>query len=64
MVSESASPSPLGYLITALAARLWDSESVLLACTGMIAAAVVLNLCVPDVYRINRLTEIDWVNGT
>ncbi|MFF8593975.1 MFS transporter [Streptomyces sp. NPDC015220] len=45
---------PLGYLITALAAHSWDSRRVLLACAALIAAAVVLNLCVPDVYRTNR----------
>lgn len=50
---------PLGYLITALAAHSWDSQSVLLACAGMIAAAAVVNLCVPDVYRVNRLTGYD-----
>ncbi|MFF9122109.1 MFS transporter [Streptomyces sp. NPDC014889] len=48
---------PLGYLITALAARSWDTQGVLLACAGMIAAATLLNLCVPDVYRINRLAQ-------
>ncbi|KYK13020.1 MULTISPECIES: MFS transporter [Streptomyces] len=48
---------PMGYLIAALAAHSWSSQAVLLACAGMIAAATVLNLCVPDVYRINRLTE-------
>ncbi|MFF9391962.1 MFS transporter [Streptomyces griseoluteus] len=47
---------PMGYLITALAAHSWSSQAVLLTCAGMIAAATVLNLCVPDVYRINRLT--------
>ncbi|MEU0405672.1 MFS transporter [Streptomyces sp. NPDC006197] len=47
---------PLGYLITALAAHSWDSQGILLACAGMIALATVLNLCVPDVYRVNRLT--------
>ncbi|MEV8047991.1 MFS transporter [Streptomyces griseoluteus] len=47
---------PVGYLITALAAHSWSSQAVLLTCAGMIAAATVLNLCVPDVYRINRLT--------
>ncbi|MDR3083494.1 MAG: MFS transporter [Streptomyces sp.] len=46
---------PLGYLITALAAHTWDSQSVLLACAGLIAVATVVNLCVPDVHRINRL---------
>ncbi|CAL9278182.1 hypothetical protein SUDANB5_06713 [Streptomyces sp. SudanB5_2050] len=48
---------PMGYLIAALAAHSWSSQAVLLACAGMIAAATVLNLCVPDVYRINCLTE-------
>ncbi|MFF9364935.1 MFS transporter [Streptomyces griseoluteus] len=47
---------PVGHLITALAAHSWSSRAVLLTCAGMIAAATVLNLCVPDVYRINRLT--------
>lgn len=47
---------PLGYLTTALASGSWHNRSVLLACAGMIAAAAVLNLCVPDVYAINRLT--------
>ncbi|MEU7380914.1 MULTISPECIES: MFS transporter [unclassified Streptomyces] len=50
---------PLGYLITALAARSWDTQGVLLACAGLIAAAAVLNLCVPDVYRVNRLGRAD-----
>ncbi|MFG2359945.1 hypothetical protein [Streptomyces sp. NPDC048521] len=50
---------PLGYLITALAAHSWSSQAVLLTCAGMIAAATVLNLCVPDVYRINRLSPDD-----
>ncbi|MFJ7902169.1 MFS transporter [Streptomyces sp. NPDC096198] len=45
---------PLGYLLTALAARVWDTRTVLLACAALIAAAVALNLCVPDVYRVNR----------
>ncbi|WP_327421721.1 MFS transporter [Streptomyces sp. NBC_01230] len=45
---------PLGYLITAFAAHTWGNQSVLLACAGLIAAAAILNLCVPDVYRINR----------
>ncbi|OQR59724.1 MFS transporter [Streptomyces maremycinicus] len=50
---------PLGYLITALAAHSWSSQAVLLTCAGLIAAATVLNLCVPDVHRINRLTPVD-----
>ncbi|WP_406330680.1 MFS transporter [Streptomyces sp. NBC_00203] len=50
---------PLGYLITALAAHTWDNRTVLMACAGLIAAAAVLNLCVPDVYRVNRLTGND-----
>ncbi|MFI9648284.1 MFS transporter [Streptomyces sp. NPDC052040] len=45
---------PLGYLLTALAARVWDTRTVLLGCAALIAAAVALNLCVPDVYRVNR----------
>jgi MFS family permease len=48
---------PLGYLVTALAARSWADETVLLACAGLVTAAVVLNLCVPDVYRVNRLEQ-------
>jgi MFS family permease len=55
---------PLGYLVTALAAHSWDSQSVLLACAGMIAAAAVVNLCVPDVYRVNRLTGNDQTRIT
>ncbi|MEU9096720.1 MFS transporter [Streptomyces sp. NPDC048361] len=50
---------PLGYLITALAAHSWSSQAVLLTCAGLVVAATVLNLCVPDVYRINRLTPDD-----
>ncbi|WP_424864048.1 MFS transporter [Streptomyces sp. MMS24-I29] len=46
---------PLGYLITALAAHSWNSQAALLACAAMITVATVLNLCVPDVYRVNRL---------
>jgi MFS family permease len=48
---------PLGYLITALAAHTWDNRTVLLACAGLIAAATVLNLCVKDLHRINRLPD-------
>lgn len=48
---------PLGYLVTALAAHSWADETVLLACAGLVTAAVVLNLCVPDVYRVNRLEQ-------
>lgn len=44
---------PLGYLLTALAAGLWDNRTVLVACAGLVVGAVVLNLCVRDVYRIN-----------
>ncbi|MFD7019526.1 MFS transporter [Streptomyces sp. NPDC059928] len=50
---------PLGYLITALAARAWDSGAVLVGCAALLTAAVVLNLCVPQVYRINRLPSND-----
>lgn len=50
---------PLGYLITALATRTWDDRTVLTACAGLIAAATVLNLCVPDAHRINRADPAD-----
>ncbi len=50
---------PLGYLVTALATHSWNSRGVLLACAAMIAAAAVLNLCVPEVHRINRFTRDD-----
>ncbi|MFB7504161.1 MULTISPECIES: MFS transporter [Streptomyces] len=55
---------PLGYLITALAARSWDSQSILLGCAGLIAGATVLNLCVPDVYGLNRLAEGTQLRST
>ncbi|MFB6816655.1 MFS transporter [Streptomyces sp. NPDC056347] len=45
---------PLGYLITALAAHAWAGRTVLLVCAGVIAATTLLNLCVRDVYRVNR----------
>ncbi|KIF01858.1 MFS transporter [Streptomyces sp. RSD-27] len=47
---------PLGYLVTALAAHTWDTRTTLLACAALIAAAAALNLCVPDVHRVNRRT--------
>ncbi|MFD7079351.1 MFS transporter [Streptomyces sp. NPDC059918] len=47
---------PLGYLGAAFAADAWSSEGTLLACAGIIALTTVLNLCVPDVHRVNRLT--------
>lgn len=47
---------PLGYLLTALAAGLWDSRTVLVACAGLVVLSLALNLCVRDVYRINRRT--------
>ncbi|WP_225812609.1 MFS transporter [Streptomyces spinosus] len=50
---------PVGYLVTALAAHSWSNQAVLLTCAGLIAAATILNLCVPDVYRVNRLTPDD-----
>jgi predicted MFS family arabinose efflux permease len=50
---------PLGYLLTALAAGAWDDRTVLMVCGGLIVAATVLNLCVRDVYRINRLPGND-----
>jgi MFS family permease len=46
---------PLGYLLTALAAGVWDNQAVLVACAGLVVAAGVLNLCVPDVHRVNAL---------
>jgi MFS family permease len=46
---------PLGYLITALAAHAWADRTVLLVCAGAIVATTLLNLCVRDVYRVNRL---------
>lgn len=45
---------PLGYLIVASVADTWNHASVLLVCAALVVAAVLLNLCVPDVYRINR----------
>lgn len=45
---------PLGYLLTALAVGSWDSRTVLVACAGLVVASAVLNLCVRDLYRINR----------
>ncbi|OIK27556.1 MFS transporter [Streptomyces malaysiense] len=48
---------PLGYLVTALAARAWSSRGALLACAALIVAATALNLCVPDLHRVNRLTR-------
>jgi MFS family permease len=45
---------PVGYLITALAAHTWPARSVLLVCAALIVATTVLNLCVRDVYRVNR----------
>ncbi|MEV6582784.1 MFS transporter [Streptomyces sp. NPDC051582] len=46
---------PLGYLVTAVAADSWSSQGALLACAVIIALTTVLNLCVPDVHRVNRL---------
>ncbi|GAA2426987.1 MFS transporter [Streptomyces pulveraceus] len=46
---------PLGYLITALAVHAWADRAVLLVCAGVIVSATLLNLCVGDVYRVNRL---------
>lgn len=45
---------PLGYLATALAAHVWADRTMLLVCARAIAAATALNLCVRDVYRVNR----------
>ncbi|GGM22428.1 MFS transporter [Streptomyces fumigatiscleroticus] len=47
---------PCGYLVTGLVAHAWDSRRALLACAGLIVVATVADLCVPDVYRVNRLT--------
>ncbi|WP_339132507.1 MFS transporter [Streptomyces sp. f51] len=47
---------PLGYLLAALAAGAWSDRGVLLVCAGVIVAATLLNLCVRDVYRVNRTT--------
>ncbi|WKE69028.1 MFS transporter [Streptomyces sp. WP-1] len=46
---------PLGYLLTALAVRAWSSQGVLLACAALIVATTVLNLCVPDLHRVDRV---------
>ncbi|MFF2411634.1 MFS transporter [Streptomyces sp. NPDC058092] len=46
---------PLGYLVTAFAAHAWADRSVLLVCAGAIVVTTVLNLCVRDVYRVNRV---------
>ncbi|MFF4082088.1 MFS transporter [Streptomyces sp. NPDC001777] len=45
---------PLGYLLAALAAHVWADRTVLLACAGAIVVTTLLNLCVRDVYRVNR----------
>ncbi|MFE3147039.1 MULTISPECIES: MFS transporter [unclassified Streptomyces] len=45
---------PLGYLITALAVHAWTDRTVLLVCAAVIVATTLLNLCVRDVYRVNR----------
>ncbi|WP_435221622.1 MFS transporter [Streptomyces sp. Tue6028] len=45
---------PLGYLITALASGVWDNRTILVGCAGLVVVAAVLNLCVRDVYRVNR----------
>ncbi|WP_415937814.1 hypothetical protein [Streptomyces sp. 039-1] len=45
---------PLGYLLAALAAGTWSDRDVLLVCAGVIVATTVVNLCVRDVYRVNR----------
>ena len=41
----------------AFAAGVRSDREVLLVCAGVIVAATVLNLCVRDVYRINRATS-------
>ncbi len=45
---------PLGYLVTALAARSADSAGALAVCAGTIALVTVANLCVPDAHRVER----------
>jgi MFS family permease len=47
---------PLGYLLTALAAGVWEARTVLVVCAGLVVAATALNLCVPDLYRVNRVS--------
>ncbi|WP_326784539.1 hypothetical protein [Streptomyces sp. NBC_00151] len=47
---------PLGRLLAALAAGAWSEREVLLVCAGVIVTATVLDLCVRDVYRVNRTT--------
>ncbi|KMS70602.1 MFS transporter [Streptomyces viridochromogenes] len=54
---------PLGYLLTALAVGTWDNRMVLVACAGLVVASAVLNLCVRDVYRINRRVTADAGDG-
>ncbi|MEW5351123.1 MULTISPECIES: MFS transporter [unclassified Streptomyces] len=54
---------PLGYLVTALAAHVWDTRAVLLACAALIVVTAVLNLCVPDVHRVDRVEPVDRVIG-
>lgn len=46
---------PVGYLVTSLAVRSWQNTTVLLLCAGVILVTTVVNLCVRDVYRVNRL---------
>ncbi|MGW2226884.1 MFS transporter [Streptomyces formicae] len=47
---------PLSYLVVALAAGAWDGRAMLLVCAGIVVAATVLNLCVRDIHRVNRLS--------
>ncbi|MFE4702850.1 MFS transporter [Streptomyces sp. NPDC056738] len=47
---------PLGYLLAGSAAGAWSDRQVLLVCAGVIVATTLLNLCVRDVYRVNRTT--------
>ncbi|WP_055556357.1 MFS transporter [Streptomyces kanamyceticus] len=46
---------PLSYLVVALAAGAWDQRAMLLVCAGTVLGATVLNLCVRDIHRVNRL---------
>ncbi|GHJ35363.1 MFS transporter [Streptomyces sp. TS71-3] len=54
---------PLGYLIAALAAQTWGTSTVLLACAGVVLAATVLNLSVPDMHRTDRTAREDAAGG-
>lgn len=46
---------PFAYLLVAGASAYWTSRHILLVCAAIILAATVANLCVRDVYRIQRV---------